>query len=308
MFAHQVIEDLQSWIKINNGKDRFNSYVNYAKDAIQLINKAQHFYVGDESSQLKGSISQSLKGSPLFVEKVMLPFPICTFSAHHLEDIYPDDSSFNQYKLNNNIIEWQSSKRFILAMQLSEDAIGLFLFCFVDNKKIWILQELAYTINFQYEVGEGRIKSRWLVNVPDGFDMKQKSKEDVGDLSLLYLTLLLLGCKNIRTEKILASEKLNQKRIRNGKLPIFDYKVLNVFIPGNKQNKQADKQEPLSHNRIHLCRGHFKEYTLEKPLFGFLVGRYWWQPSVRGRNKKGIVMKDYKINIFQGVTNEISQS
>jgi hypothetical protein len=312
MFAHQVIEDLQSSIKrmeLNiHDKERFKFYIESKKNVIKFIQKAQHFYIGDESLQLNGSISQSLKGSPIFQEKVKLPYHVCTFSAHHLEDLHGnDDVQYNEYKRKNNIIEWKSSKRFILAMQLSEDVIALFLCCFMDKIKSWILQELSYTVDFNFDPYR-RIGGHWLINPPSGLEMQQKIKEDQDDFSVVYLTLLLLGCKNITTEKIIPSAKLNLKRVRSGKLPIFDYKILNVFIPGNKKNKQdIDKQEPIFHNRIHLCRGHFKEYTEERPLFGFLTGRYWWQPSVRGRNRSGIVIKDYSVTMNQEGKNEISQ-
>jgi hypothetical protein len=46
---------------------------------------------------------------------------------------------------------------------------------------------------------------------------------------------------------------------------------------------------------VHLCRGHFKTYTDDNPLFGKHVGKYYWQPSIRGKNKKGIVAKDYSL-------------
>jgi hypothetical protein len=52
----------------------------------------------------------------------------------------------------------------------------------------------------------------------------------------------------------------------------------------------------LWHNRIHFQLGHFKTYTAEKPLFGHITGRFWWQPHVRGKNKDGIVMKDYVVD------------
>jgi hypothetical protein len=48
-------------------------------------------------------------------------------------------------------------------------------------------------------------------------------------------------------------------------------------------------------NRVHLCHGHFKNYTEGNPLFGKYTGRYWWQPFVRGNKKKGVVMKDYLV-------------
>jgi len=33
----------------------------------------------------------------------------------------------------------------------------------------------------------------------------------------------------------------------------------------------------------------------KKPLLGKYVGLWWWQPCVRGRNKKGVIYKDYEL-------------
>lgn len=111
--------------------------------------------------------------------------------------------------------------------------------------------------------------------------------------------LLLLNCKNITKEMVVAPEKLNKKRRRLNKLEFFNYYVLNVVVPSGG-GRSSEKTEPLSHNRVHFCRGHFKEYTQENPLFGKLTGLYWWQPHVRGQSKKGIVLKDYNIKAGRG--------
>ena len=111
---------------------------------------------------------------------------------------------------------------------------------------------------------------------------------------MLNVTLKLLNCKNIQSEIIKAPEALNKKRRKTGKQEIFNYHVLNVVVPGKKRG-YSPATEPLSHNRLHLCRGHFKEYTTDHPLFGRYTGLYWWQPQVRGQNKYGMVIKDYNI-------------
>jgi hypothetical protein len=102
----------------------------------------------------------------------------------------------------------------------------------------------------------------------------------------------LLSCTNIATVDNHPPVKLNKSRKKKGKLPIYSYKTLVIVPVGKKQQNQ--EAQGLWNNRIHLCRGHFKDYTKEAPLFGKITGRFWWQPSVRGRNKNGIVIKDYK--------------
>jgi hypothetical protein len=46
---------------------------------------------------------------------------------------------------------------------------------------------------------------------------------------------------------------------------------------------------------MHFRRGHFKEYTSEKPLFGKYTGAFWWEAHVAGSADIGEVRKDYRI-------------
>lgn len=116
---------------------------------------------------------------------------------------------------------------------------------------------------------------------------------DAPVLTLVRIFFDLLTCKNIDTIDNEPPVKLNKSRVKKGKQPLFTYKTL-VIKPTSKRQQSLEAQG-LWENRIHLCRGHFKEYTPEKPLFGKFTGRYWWQPSVRGRNRNGVVMKDYEV-------------
>jgi len=112
----------------------------------------------------------------------------------------------------------------------------------------------------------------------------------IGEISVVNQILILLTCSNIVTKSIYPDEKLQKARRKRGKLPLFSYHTL-VIMPTGKRQESIPKH--LLENRIHLARGHFKTYNEDNPLFGKLTGRYWWQPHVRGRNKNGIVMKDY---------------
>lgn len=139
------------------------------------------------------------------------------------------------------------------------------------------------------------VTSAWIKKVHEYEDdvCHQISDSACFNLVCINTFLKLISCKNIGTEDHAPPLKLNKSRKKKGKVPIFSYKTLVIKPTGVKQQAQA--AQGLWNNRIHLCRGHFKEFTKEKPLFGKITGRFWWQPSVRGRNKKGVVVKDYKM-------------
>lgn len=300
-----MIEDLEIYYKnilANSGgypRQAFKGLVEAHPIVIKLIKQSQHFYVGEQSEQMNSSIGKSLQGKYLFNQRVRLPYKKCTFSSHKLDDHLTGDKDAPIHEIMENglpLETFESSKRFVVAREIDADSMEIYLISYLKNIAIrnnghgWMLQSCAYIIKPGDSV-KGNLTACMLVS---GKSYERCLEEDRGDLSLFYQSLLLLSCKNIITEKILAPEALNKKRRKAGKQELFDYHVLNVVLPSKKRGYQ-EATEPLSHNRVHLCRGHFKEYTAEHPLFGHYIGLYWWQPYVRGQNKKGIVMKDYSI-------------
>lgn len=112
---------------------------------------------------------------------------------------------------------------------------------------------------------------------------------------ILYQFLSFLSCKNIEIEEIEPSPKLQRRRAKKKKKPFVTYHILKLKTLTKKYSANGDDGGVWS-NRIHLCRGHMREYTDDRPLFGKLVGRYWIPPHARGNRKMGIVQKDYALN------------
>lgn len=154
------------------------------------------------------------------------------------------------------------------------------------------IAEAAYFIPMQL-VSEQYLKgSRFAEQIER--EIRAESKGMYVFRNTLLCTLLLLNCKNIVTEKHEAPERLNKKRQKAGKPPLFSYHTLAVKVPGESTASKSGAKTGIT-QRLHLCRGHFKHFTKDKPLFGKLEGLYWWQPHVRGEKKKGVVMKDYHL-------------
>jgi hypothetical protein len=47
---------------------------------------------------------------------------------------------------------------------------------------------------------------------------------------------------------------------------------------------------------LHICRGHFRTYTPDKPLFGKVTGTIFVPMHARGSAQEGIVVQNYKVN------------
>lgn len=140
--------------------------------------------------------------------------------------------------------------------------------------------------------------------IENGNIYKTMKKDSLSNIEAFETLLLLLNCKNIVSKNNIPSNKLNTIRTKRGKQQLFSYKTLHVVLPKNKEIIHESKNIG-DHNRIHLCRGHFKEYTKDHPLFGKYTGLYWWQPHVRGQNRDGIVMKDYNVKLENNSCNAI---
>jgi hypothetical protein len=104
----------------------------------------------------------------------------------------------------------------------------------------------------------------------------------------------IINCKNVRIKKFQHAGAIQKKREYNGKLPLISYHVIEVKSTFGSSSTTA---QGLWSNRVHLCRGHMREYTAEAPLFGNpkLVGRFWCPPHARGNKRQGIVIKDYEL-------------
>ncbi len=141
---------------------------------------------------------------------------------------------------------------------------------------------------------DGVVKSNWgwhtgniFVRRTDGLDateMDQKTALSFVTTCLSHLTFL--NCRNVSLEKIeQASDRINQKRIRDNKKPLYSYYV--ATINGQRISRTSTPTGDRAHWRYHLCRGHFKQRK---------TGRFWWSQHARGDKDLGSIVKDYKVD------------
>ena len=278
MYAHQVIEDLKTYL---NKKE-------YCDLLIEGIRRAQKFNIPDlnvdiqkqkfdvESIDIRKT-GEILKDKEMY-KYLTPPYNFCWFD-------YKINKEFNE---NNS---GEASKIGVLVIR-NNNELMINIMEYLINKKIWSLPLITYFTSL--ETKEDWFKKIFKETDDDLIDYIVNKESVVR--AYIGQILLMLNCKNIGTVDIEPPQKLNKKRIKNNKQPLFTYKNLIIKPLKEKKNSNNDSQN-LWDNRIHMCRGHFKHYTKEKPLFGKIDGMIWWQPQARGNKKKGIIVKDYKINI-----------
>lgn len=108
---------------------------------------------------------------------------------------------------------------------------------------------------------------------------------------LLNSFLLVLHCQNVVTETVSTNKKPHKKKFKNKGIT---YKVLKFKLPKSGKKYLSDKSENnLTTMPLTMCAGHYKTYTEDAPLFGKIVGRWWWNNHMRGNKANGIIEKEY---------------
>lgn len=107
--------------------------------------------------------------------------------------------------------------------------------------------------------------------------------------NILLDVLSTTNCINVESRDNIPPEKLNKKRIENGKCPMFIYKTLHLKSNGNK----SDDGDSFSNDRrcgvkLHFRRGHRRRISGNRSI--------WVQPHMVGDKKFGVIEKVYQID------------
>jgi hypothetical protein len=115
-------------------------------------------------------------------------------------------------------------------------------------------------------------------------------------LNPVLFAISLLHCKNIELSDLPPPSRQIRRLAERKGMEIVRYKTL-VIEPFKKQVRHEARQagESEIHRALHICRGHFREYSEERPLFGKYAGRFWVPMHARGSKEHGEVRKDYKV-------------
>ena len=110
-----------------------------------------------------------------------------------------------------------------------------------------------------------------------------------GEITAVLEFCEALMCSNVNAETIQhENKKANKKRVKKGKLPIYDTKILSIEVPVKTSRRQGyDKIEDRSSPRQHLRRGHIRRLSDGRNI--------WVNSCVVGSINTGRIDKDYHI-------------
>lgn len=115
---------------------------------------------------------------------------------------------------------------------------------------------------------------------------------------IYYKTMSILNAKNIIIQPNQYEDRFTKhtRKLYQNKNLNLKYHTLSVIKPGKTyiQNRKGCTNFEGS-TPLHLCRGHLRTYTQERPLFGKLSGTFFIPAHVRGSIDNGAVVKDYRL-------------
>ena len=88
------------------------------------------------------------------------------------------------------------------------------------------------------------------------------------------LAISFMHCKNVDVRPINPPERLSKRHAHEHCRPLTRYHVLNVEPMRRALTSEGDAQTMGLRHAMHICRGHFKTYTEDAPLFGKHTGTY----------------------------------
>lgn len=114
-------------------------------------------------------------------------------------------------------------------------------------------------------------------------------------ISPLLLTICFMNCKNVAQETVRPARSLPKQFKRRKSLPYTEYKILDIRPLREALRRDGRVHEVGLKKALHICRGHFKTYTPDNPLFGRIDGTFWWGNFARGSGPARVV-KDYRVH------------
>jgi hypothetical protein len=114
----------------------------------------------------------------------------------------------------------------------------------------------------------------------------------------VLFALSLMHCRNVEIRTVEPDPEASRAHRRRHRHRLVRYQVLDIE-PMRGILDRAGAADPGAsglRRALTICRGHFKTFTPDAPLFGRHACQYWWAPHVRGNPDAGIVVNDYRVH------------
>jgi len=236
----------------------------------------------------------------------LLPYDNITIEYYVPEGMRKDSAS--DYDWSTTVIR----KRLVMARSVKEGIIVNAVFCAPGSPPQWLPTLLAVFVPHDWDRDTNLpiiklkettrnlcIANRPIIMLTDLFNKSCESFsnqelafkgawQDVAEEAEIVLEFLeALSCKNITTANLQKEDKALKRRIKKGKLPFYETKILVIDTKEKSASQQQTRTGTHASPRQHLRRGHIRRLP---------SGNYWVNSCVVGDAEKGTILKQYAIN------------
>lgn len=286
MFAHHVLRDLSTYKKPYNVSDIM----------LQYINTSTKYHFGD---MVKNVHSIVLPVIAKYEKETGIKFQL--FKSQMEGVVSPSDVVWFEWFTGGK--EGSVSKYGSLILKSSSstnskhDLLTIYIFYLFKGK--WDIIPMSSRVDMAIQ----KLVIRWMYDDEGLRDLSPNTNEtwvtmNRYGLTCVNLCLWFLNCRNVKTYKQLPPPKLQKKREKKGRLPMFSYHILEIKDI-RRRDIYPDGHTPTMTRKLryHHMSARVVYYSAAKPLFGNPknVGWYAFKDYWRGSPKKGIIISDYAI-------------
>jgi len=116
-----------------------------------------------------------------------------------------------------------------------------------------------------------------------------------GPIICALTAICFAHCKGAEVKEHQPSRQVRRAAERK-KEPVYSYRTIDIGPASRVLKEEGDIATNGLGKALHICRGHFANYTAEKPLFGKYVGTVYKPMHLRGKAENGIAAKDYRVH------------
>ena len=116
---------------------------------------------------------------------------------------------------------------------------------------------------------------------------------------LVYAALLTVSfchAKNVDVIEVEPNQRMSRSHRKRHGQPLTTYYTLNIDPLRKALDTDGEAATKGLAHALHTCRGHFRTYSSERPMFGRLAGTYWVSEHSRGDAVLGEIVKDYRVD------------
>ena len=281
MYAHQVISDVSN----NAIADDIAKAVKYH---FGDIGKTVHAPLKPMYENYEATTGKRFKVFNTYSEDVTSPYKTVWFDWHNT------DIEGIMGVPKHGVLLFKSPSN----IDSKYDYLVGYHFYYTRLKKRWDISNIVFSVDLAIsEIKIHTLDNEWQISTPE--------LQEFQELSCRYAVictnacLLFLNCRNVETCEQRPPRKLQKKRKKKNKTPMFTYQILKIKSTRKRSNSTGvggNTKEVTQ--RYHHVPARVVYYTKEKPLFGKpykgCYGRIYFKDYWKGNPDKGIIIKDYE--------------